>query len=115
MVHGSWTVVSMGNDMLAFGAMLRVTVGVEVFLLYVEPSNCGRYLCCLGRFCRLVMDDHRFKWFMGFPRRGQHFSDSVNSQIHGFWYCGDGSRMSYGLKVVVIYNVLSRAAFDAQV
>ena len=62
----------MGNDVLVFWAILHVAVGAEVFLPYVEPSNRGRFLCCLERLYRLVTDDPWFGGFMGFPRCSQH-------------------------------------------
>ena len=95
----------MGNDVLTCWAILRVTVGVEAFLPYVEPSDRGRFLCCLDRLCRLVMYDPWFNGFVGF-----HCEVNISLTLSTEHF-----RMSYSLEVVAIYDVLSRAASDARV
>ena len=105
----------MNHNVLAFRAVLCVSMCVEVVLADIQSSNRSRFVGGHDLVNGSVLDGFVSGWCVVFPCRGKHLFDPVDGPFGWSRDLSDGSRVVDGRCHVVIYDVLSSSSFNAQV
>ena len=105
----------MNHNVLAFRAVLCVSMCVEVVLADIQSSNRSRLVSGHDLVNRSVLDRFVGSRCVVFPCRGKHLFDPVDGPFGWVRNPSDGSRVVDGRCHVVIYDVLPSSPFDTQV